>query len=42
MNRKETDPTLYINAHKSNKFYVFSRRMPEDIGDKAMLIARDV
>ncbi|CAD8176494.1 unnamed protein product [Paramecium pentaurelia] len=42
LNRKETDPSLYISAHKSNKFYVFSRRIPEDLADKPWAVARDI
>lgn len=33
-NRKETDPTLYCTSFKKNKFYIFSKREPEESEEK--------
>lgn len=33
-NKKETDPTLYCTSFKKNKFYIFSKREPEDSEEK--------
>lgn len=33
-NKKETDPTIYCTSFKKNKFYIFSRREPEDSEEK--------
>ena len=33
-NRKEADPTLYCTSFKKNKFYIFSKREPEDSEEK--------
>jgi hypothetical protein len=34
--KKQTDPTLYSTAFKKNRFYIFSRRDPEDSESKGM------
>jgi peptidylprolyl isomerase domain and WD repeat-containing protein 1 len=39
---KEADPTLYCTAWKKNRFYIFSKREPEDQEDKNMMTGRDV
>lgn len=31
-----------MTAHKKNRFYIFSRRMPEDMSDKPINLGRDV
>jgi len=33
-NKKEADPTLYSTSFKKNKFYIFSKREPEDSEEK--------
>ena len=33
-NRKEADPTLYSTSFKKNKFYIFSKREPEESEEK--------
>lgn len=33
-NKKETDPTVYCTSFKKNKFYIFSRRQPEESEEK--------
>ena len=35
-NKKETDPTLYVTSFKKNKFFIFSRREPEDSEEKGI------
>jgi peptidylprolyl isomerase domain and WD repeat-containing protein 1 len=34
--KKQTDPTLYSTDFKKNRFYIFSRRDPEDSESKGM------
>jgi len=36
LNRKEIDPSLFCSAHKKNRFYIFTRRRPEIIGEKTL------
>jgi len=33
-NKKEGDPTLFCTSFKKNKFYIFSRREPEESEEK--------
>lgn len=33
-NKKEADPTLYCTSFKKNKFYIFSKREPEESEEK--------
>lgn len=35
-NKKETDPTLYCTSFKKNKFFIFSKREPEDSVEKGL------
>lgn len=40
--RKDTDPTLYCTAFKKSRFYIFSKREPQDIEDKSVQNTRDI
>ena len=37
---KQKDPTLYTSAFKKNRFYIFSRREPEEM--QGQIVQRDI
>lgn len=40
--KKEADPTLYCTAFKKSRFYIFSKREPQDTETTNIQSARDV
>lgn len=40
--KKEADPNIFCTALKKNRFYIFSKREPEDTEDKLTQGSRDI
>jgi hypothetical protein len=40
--KKEPDPSIFCTAFKKNRFYIFTKREPEDTEDKLAQNSRDI